>query len=125
MFGFRRRAQVVAANHAAAWSAACEGTRARLLAQVDEVFASATAQPGVTLTDREAYAATAEALRKGIDAVLTGGADAFGSEMQDAEQGIKAGAMLAHAARNLAFLSGRLANPNTDGDIRFAMLGHR
>ena len=72
-------------------------------------------------TDIEHVFLNAVAIRRGIDAVLAKGGDAFGAEMKMEDQATRSGAMLAQAARNMAILSGSLNNSNTRGDISLGL----
>lgn len=102
-------------------AAVCQAVYAKLTDEIADVLASAIAEPGITQVDADRLAAKAAALQRGVDAVLLEGADAFGSELASADQSIRAGAMLANAARNVAIITRTLDNQNTRGDIRYVM----
>ena len=123
MFGFKRRAGERAAREAAELAAVSASLRSKLALEIAQVVM--TALPNATPSNIDKYRKNAAAVQRGIDAVLVEGADAFGADMSQVDQPTKCGAMLAHAARNMALLSGSLNNPNTLGDISFGILGRR
>jgi hypothetical protein len=53
--------------------------------------------------------------------VLEDGKDHNGGETKDEHVFIKAGGVIAQAASNLAVLGGLIDNPNTRGDITYAL----
>ena len=60
--------------------------------------------------------ANAEAIRRGIDAVLVNGLEAFGPELKDEDQPVRGGAMVANAKRKL-FLTGTFDQAEARGDF--------
>ncbi len=112
MFGFKRRAR----ERELAQQSVVEALHAQLCHELQDVATSALSETPKP-SDRESILDSAEAIRRGIDAVLVDGADAFGPEMAEQDQPTRCGALIAHSARNLSILSGPLSNSNTRGDI--------
>ena len=120
MFGLKRRAEAREAEKAAARAALHDAVLRHI---VEELVDVANAALGVTPEPekREHILATAEAIRRGIDAVLIHDLNAFGEEMLARDNPEKAGAMIAHASRNMALLTATLDNRNTRGDFCYAL----
>lgn len=125
MFGFKKRAQERQAQYLAEVSAISGKLYFQITDEIARVLESALASPELSIADHVRFSANAKAVQRGVDAVLLDDADAFDPNMERADQPIRCGAMLAHAARNLAVISGSFANPNIRGDINFGITGQR
>lgn len=120
MFGLKRKARERDEAQAADWTAVSDAVLAHIVKELVDVATQAlsvTPEPA----ERERILSTTEAMRRGIDAVLIQGLNAFGPEMAVRDQPEKAAGMISHAARNMAYLSRSLNNPNVRGDLCFAM----
>lgn len=120
MFGFKRRAEERRVEKAAARAALHDIVLKQIAGELVDVTTSAlrvTTEPD----EREHILATAESIRHGIDAVLLHDLNAFGPEMLARDKPEKAGGMIAHAARNIALLTGALNHRNVRGDICCAL----
>ena len=108
MFEFKRRASERVAREAAASRALDRTLHADVSAELKESFVQYSAALDAADFARKTLQAVTRIgpLQEGIDAVLLNGADAYGPELATAERHKRAGAMLAHSARNYACLSG-------------------
>lgn len=116
MFGFKRKAR----EREEALDHITYAVHVQLCAELQEIATQALSETHEP-TDRKYVLSNAEAIRRGIDAVLAEGVDAYGPEMKMEDRPTQCGAVLADAARNMAVISGSLNNSGTRGDISFGL----
>jgi hypothetical protein len=127
MFGFKRRARERAAAEAAKVAA--------ISSELSHVFADTLADllvevqrdsPNISEPEWDGWKMKADAVMKGVAAVLAGGRDAYGDEeIRSAALPIRQGAIFAHGALNVAVILGHIDKPKIREDMRFAILGRR
>jgi len=120
MFGMKRRAAERAAKQATELEAARQAAHTYLVAELRDTVEWLIASHNLagranTLLTR------AEAIRRGIDAVLVNGLEAFGPELKDEDQPIRGGAMVANAKRNMFLLTGTFDQTETRGDFCYIL----
>jgi hypothetical protein len=116
MFGMKRRATEQAAKQAAELKAARQAAHKYLVAELRDTVEWLIASHD--LAGRTTMLLTkAEAIRRGIDAVLVNGLEAFGPELKDEDQPVRGGAMVANAKRNMLLLTGAFDRAEARGDF--------